>query len=697
MGSHVLTLDILRKLPKADLHCHLDGFARPATVKALAEEQGIDLGVTDLSELASQMTVPLDCPDLVTYLKTFDIVLKVMQQPYAITRIFYEACEDAVKDGITYIELRFAPVLHTRNDHSYSQILEAAIAGCTLAGQRLPITPRIICCAMRQMDPKINTDIAEVVWRYRNRFVVGFDLAGPEKGHAPDRHIHAFRTVRHRSISATIHAGEAFGAQSIKLALQCSAQRLGHGTRIFEDERVLREVVDRRIPLEICVSSNVQTKAVQRLENHPVRRLFEIGARVCPCTDNPTVSGVTLSGEYLLLHQKFGFSVADILKMIDFGFRSAFVDDRMGRQLRLEAFLRSMQVLTRHGIDLAHVDTSYYSQLGVSVPPRFVPPVRNPPVTLHLLRQIPKCDLDCRLIGSVPMPVLFEFFQQTPIAGLDFASEDDLRRFCMRDSDMRLKADAKELSTSLLQTEANLRRATSAVLQEAFDDKVLYLELTVCPVYHTRQGLTKEQVLDCILDEVQQFTAAHEIQVSLVINANVVKLGPVTVHKLAKLAVSYLHKGVVGFATTTGEVTISEMRFFEATFNYLSNNFVPVTIFAGETTASSVTEALVQGQARRISGGFKITQSESVLNDVVSHHVAVLVSLSQRMQEAMTEEGEGWKKSSIRYFFDFGVELAFCSIHNAFGGLSRSEQLLKLCEEGGIGAAGLLKIMDNTF
>lgn len=693
--STKLPLDVIRQLPKAELHCHLDGFCRPETIMELAKEQGINLEVSGIDELKSLMTAPMDCPDLVTYLKCFDITLKVMQEPYAITRIFYEACEDAVKDGIFYLELRFAPALHTEHGHSYSQILEAAIQGCMMAMERLDITARIICCAMRHHDPNVNSEIAEICWRYRHRYVVGFDLAGPEHGFPPHKHVNAFRTIRQKSLSVTIHAGEAFGAKSVELALQSCAQRIGHGTRIVEDVNVLNEVIDRRLPLECCVSSNVQTKAVAKLEDHPIKKLFDLGVRTVPCTDNPTVSGVTLSGEYFLLHEKFGFTVADVMKMIDYGFRSAFVSEGMKKRLRVEAFIRAMKVLQENKIDISGLEANYYAKLGVTVPPKFMPPVENPPLTLALLQQMPKCDLDCRLIGSVPMTLMFKFYTELPDSDKEkypaFKDAEALMKYCLEDDE--LKGQAKKLSHAVLQTEKNIRAATRAVVYEAFVDKVVYMELTLCPLAHTRKGLTANQVVDMVLDEIQKFTNGRDMEVNLVLNANVQVLNPLEVQKVADLCVEYRGKGVVGFTTTTMEISVAQMRFYEAIFEYLRANFVPVTIFAGEVDAQSVPCALVRGYARRISGGFKIAQSESLLNDVTSHNTSVLISLTSRMKKSVC----GWSKSPARFFFDFGVRIAFCSIHHTFNNMTRSQQLFELAEQSGFDALDVMTIIDNTF
>ena len=695
MSTTKLTLDIIRQLPKAELHCHLDGFCRPQTVIELAAEQGVELPTTDPSELSRLMTAPKDCPDLVTYLTCFDTVLPVMQQPYAITRIFYEACEDAVKDGITYLELRFAPALHTKNGHSYSQILEAAIDGVIMAQKRLPITPRIICCAMRQMSPDVNREIAEVCWRFRHQFVVGFDLAGPEDGFPPDKHAEAFTIIREKSLSVTIHAGEATGAKSVELALHCNAHRIGHGTRIVEDQRVLQEAIDRRVPLECCVTSNIQTKAVKKLQDHPIRKLFDMGVLTVPCTDNPTVSGCTLSEEYLQLQDTFNFSPAELIRLADYGFRSAFVSESVKKRLRIEALVKSISVLKANGIDISDLikDASYYARLGVTIPPRFVAPPNDPPLTLALIQQLPKCDLDCRLIGSVPIPLLYQLYIEYPEEKRKklpkFNNPNEMKDYILSPDDSPLRSRAKNLATKLLQTERSLRIGLRGIIEEAYADNIVYLEVTVSPIYHTKFNLTMENVMDTLIDEAKKF---DKIQVRFVINANVQNLTPLDIRKLAELTVKYYEKGVVGFATTTQEISESNMRYYQETFTYLRDNFVPVTMFAGESSVDSVPCALVRGGARRISGGFKLTEVESILNDVTSHNVGVLIHLSQRFNQAA-----GWKKTPVRFFFDLGVRVAFCSIHHSFTGQTRSQQLMQIAEESGLDTYSILAIIDNSF
>ena len=695
--SKKLTLDIIRQLPKADLHCHLDGFVRPKTVLELAKEQGVELPTYDLDELTKILEVPMDCPDLVTYLKPFDITTSVMQVPYAITRILYESAEDAVKDGISYLELRFAPALHTQKGLSYSQIIEAAIDGCRLAEQKLPITVRIICCAMRHMDPKINAEVAEIVWRFRHNYVVGFDLAGPEDGFPPSKHAAAFRTIREKSISLTIHAGEAYGPDSVRQALFCGSQRIGHGTRTIEDPKVLQECIDRRITFECCVSSNVQTKAVKRFEDHPIKKYLDMGVRVVPCTDNPTVSNVTLSGEYQLIYEKYGFSVSEILRMMDNGFRAAFVPESQKKRLRIEAFVKAYKILQEAGFDLenAGLDKNLYSRIGLSVPPIFRPPTKIPPLTLSLVKQLPKADLDCRLIGAIPPPVMYSFYTSLPQSQKaklpKLSTFSEFEAYLKREEDF-LHLDAKQLSAALLQTESNLREGLDSLIQEALTDNVKYMEVTVSPVLHIQQGLSLKQVVEILLNEIEKF-GKDRIIIKLVLNVNVLNLTPVDAQKVAELCVEFADRGVVGFSTTGAEITEEDMRYWEPTFEYLQKYFVPVTMFAGEEDPHSVPCALVRGHARRISGGFRIAQSDALLSDVSSHNVGIIGHLSKRF----TENCPGYKKSPVRFFFDFGVKIAYASIHHSFAGNTRAQQLYEMATESGLDALSLCRIISNSF
>jgi adenosine deaminase len=202
----MIPLDVLRKLPKAELHCHLDGSVRPQTIIDLAKEQGVALPTFDVNELRKLICVPLDCPSLEEYLRGFDITLLVLQKQYAIVRVFYEMCEDAVRDGVTYLEVRFSPILHTRHGMALSTVMEAVIEAQAAAELRLPIVVRIIVCGMRQMPSQVSLQLAQIAWRFKPG-VVGFDLAGPELGFSSKQHREAYELIRSKNLNCTLHAG----------------------------------------------------------------------------------------------------------------------------------------------------------------------------------------------------------------------------------------------------------------------------------------------------------------------------------------------------------------------------------------------------------------------------------------------------------------------------------------------------------
>eukprot|EP00727_Mastigamoeba_balamuthi_P007369 m51a1_g3252 adenosine deaminase, putative (283) ;mRNA; r:156363-161587 len=281
----------MRKLPKAELHRHLDGSVRVSTIIELAREQGVELPSFDPATLRGLVSVDDKCESLEQYLRGFGITLLVLQRSYAITRVMYEVCEDAWRDGVRYLEVRFSPILHTQQGLSQAAVMEAVCEGLTLARLRFPIMCQIIVCAMRQLPSRETQNIAEIAWRYRHKGVCGFDLAGPEHGFSSKLHKSAFEIVRKKCINCTVHSGEAAGWESIRDAIRyCGANRIGHGVQLTGNQALMDFVVSHRIAIECCPTSNVHTKAVQRIEDHPIRRFFDAGVVVVPCTDNTTVS-----------------------------------------------------------------------------------------------------------------------------------------------------------------------------------------------------------------------------------------------------------------------------------------------------------------------------------------------------------------------------------------------------------------------
>jgi adenosine deaminase len=315
----------LLALPKAELHCHLDGSLRPATLLELGREYGQPMPGDTAEEVAAHMVVS-DARDLEDYLNRFVITLSVMQRADALERIAYELVVDAARDGVRYIEMRYAPVLCVRDGLSLGQAVEAPLRGIARAEKETGTIGRIIICGLRHLDPKVSIELAELAVAFRDRGVVGFDLAGGERDHPARAHAAAFAYARAHDLAVTVHAGEGDGADSVRQAVHdCGADRIGHGTRLGEDERLTHYVNDRRIALEICLTSNVQTHAAATYAAHPMRRYFDRGMNVVLNTDNRMMSGVTLTDEYAHAAASLAFTKSELARVALNGFESAFL------------------------------------------------------------------------------------------------------------------------------------------------------------------------------------------------------------------------------------------------------------------------------------------------------------------------------------------------------------------------------------
>ncbi len=340
------TLDLLRRAPKVLLHDHLDGGLRPATVVELAEAAGHQLPTGDVGELGAWFRRGAERGSLELYLETFAHTVGVMQSHEALVRVAAECAEDLAADGVVYAEVRFAPELHVEGGLSLDEVTEAVLAGFRVGATRTaatgsPIEVRALLTAMRTAARSL--EIAELAVRHRDAGVVGFDIAGAEAGHPPTRHLDAFQLIQRESFHHTIHAGEAFGLPSIWEALQwCGADRLGHGVRITDDVevgadgvprlgRLAAYVRDKRVPLEMCPTSNVNTGAVASIEKHPIGILRSLSFRVTVNTDNRLMSDVTLSGEFARLVDVFGYGWSDVEWLTVNAMKSAFApfDERL--------------------------------------------------------------------------------------------------------------------------------------------------------------------------------------------------------------------------------------------------------------------------------------------------------------------------------------------------------------------------------
>lgn len=320
-----VTREKLHRLPKTDLHVHLDGAVRPQTLIDLAREQGVDLPRWDPEALADYMHVQ-DARDLVDYLSRFDVTLSVMQTTEALERIAFELAEDAARENVRYMEVRFSPALNIQGGLTMEEAVAAPLSGLHRAEQQYGIRTGIIICGIRNMSPETSLDLANLTVALKNKGVVAFDLAGAEYNYPAKRHREAFYRVGNANVAATIHAGEAFGPESIHQALHYNnANRIGHGTRLFEDPDLMQYVTDFRIPLEICLTSNVQTRAVASYAEHPLRLYYDKGIVVTLNTDNRLMSATTVTNEFWLAHEHLGFTWGELCRVALYGFESAFM------------------------------------------------------------------------------------------------------------------------------------------------------------------------------------------------------------------------------------------------------------------------------------------------------------------------------------------------------------------------------------
>jgi adenosine deaminase len=320
-----VTRELLHRLPKAELHVHLDGSLRPETMLELAAEYGKPMPASDAEALRDYMHVQ-DARNLVEYLDRFAITLSVMQTADALERIAYELAADLAAENVRYAEIRYSPILNTQGGLPLTETVDAPLRGLRRAEQEFGIRTAIIICGIRNMEPATSRDLADLTVAYKDRGVVAFDLAGAEYNYPAKKHKDAFFTVINKNMAATIHAGEAYGAESIHQAIHyCRAHRIGHGTRLYEDEDLLRYVNDFRIPIEICLTSNVQTRAVASFQEHPVRRYYDEGLVLSLNTDNRLMSATTVTEEYWRAHQHLGFTWAELVDLSLMSFSSAFL------------------------------------------------------------------------------------------------------------------------------------------------------------------------------------------------------------------------------------------------------------------------------------------------------------------------------------------------------------------------------------
>ena len=327
-STSALTRDALHAWPKAELHCHLDGSLRLTTLLELARQQGKAslLPAGTVEGLEEALRAVDHSSTLEDYLAWFRYTLPLMQSEAALARIAYELAEDNAREHVRYLEVRFAPVLHTEEGLSLEKIVDAVLDGLRQAERDFSIRTALIVCGLRDRYESASLRQAEVAAAYRGRGVVGFDLAGGEAGNPPKHHLHAFYYARNHLLNLTVHAGESWGPDSIRQAIFfCGAHRIGHGTSLYHDPDLMQYTADHQIPLEVCPTSNVQTHVVESLESHPLRQYVAVGVPVTINTDNRLFSRTSVTEELWRVHRHAGIGEDHLREMVLNGFRYAFL------------------------------------------------------------------------------------------------------------------------------------------------------------------------------------------------------------------------------------------------------------------------------------------------------------------------------------------------------------------------------------
>ncbi|MDA3905878.1 MAG: adenosine deaminase [Bacteroidales bacterium] len=318
--------NFLAQLPKAELHNHLDGSLRIETILDLARKDSVKLPTFEYNDLKGLLINDENCQSLKEYFIPFDISLSVLQTEEALERTTFELLEDVHKENVKYLEIRFSPILHIKEGLSLDKIVEAVLRGKKQAEYNLGIKSGIIICGLRHNTPGQNLELANLAVRYMNKGVIAYDLAGEEFGRPALDHVKAFEYAFQHNLARTAHAGEADGAHSIYDAIYgLKANRIGHGTHLFQDADLLKYIRDEQIPLEVCLSSNLQTKAVDSLDKHPIQDYFKQGLVITLNTDSYLISGTTLTKEFELAVKHYKFDKKEIAQLTLNSFQSAFL------------------------------------------------------------------------------------------------------------------------------------------------------------------------------------------------------------------------------------------------------------------------------------------------------------------------------------------------------------------------------------
>ncbi|MBS4534726.1 adenosine deaminase [Clostridium sp. D2Q-14] len=324
----------IERFPKIDLHCHLDGSVRPETILEIALKEDIHVPTTKIEAFKQHTQVAEDCSSLKEYLSKFALTSDVMQKSEYIYRITDELLEDLSNENVKYIEIRFAPFLHMEKGMTFEEAVESVLKAMEEGKEKYGILSKLILICMRRHSPEVSVQIVEKGKAYLGKGVVAIDLAGNEHDFPPELHKKAFQLAKEYGFHRTVHAGETGIPKNIITAVEeLKAERIGHGIHAYLNEEILEFVKEKKIPLEMCISSNVQTKAVEGFEDHPIKKYLDEGIAVTINTDNITVSNTTLAKEYEILMNKQGFTLEDIKQTIINGINASFASNEEKEEL----------------------------------------------------------------------------------------------------------------------------------------------------------------------------------------------------------------------------------------------------------------------------------------------------------------------------------------------------------------------------
>lgn len=344
-----ITREFLKKIPKVDLHCHLDGSVRTGTILELAKRQNIKLPTEDPDELKKYVQVTPSCRSLAEFLKAFEFFYPLLKNPYAVERIAYELCGDCKEENIKYFETRFAPALQSTEKFSQEEVVKTAISGLEQGCKDFGIKAGIILCCYRMITDEENWETVALAKKYYGKGVVGIDLAGDEVHYPTEKFLKFLKKANSYKIPITCHIGETPEGSGMKEVFNIPVQRIGHGVHLAKSSANLLELVKSKgIPIEVCITSNVQTHVVDDYESHPVKEFYKNGIKVTINTDDRSVSGIDLTYEYDIVVNRLGFSSGDLVKIIFNGIDAAFISDSEKKVLR-EVFKKEISVVDFKG------------------------------------------------------------------------------------------------------------------------------------------------------------------------------------------------------------------------------------------------------------------------------------------------------------------------------------------------------------